>query len=76
MSRALLLVAFLALVPELAQACAVCGAGADEDGSRVAYLFTTAVLSVLPLALFGGVLLWLRRQHRRQSGVQPRPNPH
>jgi len=34
------------------------------------------VLSVLPLALFGGFLLWLRRQHRRQSGVRPRPLPH
>jgi hypothetical protein len=66
----------LGLVPELAAACAVCGAGVDDDQSRVAYLITSAVLSVLPLALFGGFLLWLRRQHRRQSGVQAPPHPH
>ena len=56
----------LALAPELARACAVCGAGADPDQSRIAYLVTTAVLSALPLAMFGGILLWLRRQHRRR----------
>ena len=78
MSRWLPILALLALVavPELAAACAVCGAGVDDDQSRVAYLITSAVLSVLPLALFGGFLLWLRRQHRRQSGVRPRPLPH
>jgi hypothetical protein len=56
----------LALAPELASACAVCGAGADEDQSRVAYLLTTLALSVLPLGLFGGFVLWLRRQYRRR----------
>ena len=60
-------VAFLALVPELAHACAVCGAGVDDDQSRIAYLVTSAVLSVLPLALFGAFLLWLRAKHRRQT---------
>ena len=65
----------LGLVPELAAACAVCGAGVDDDQSRIAYLITSALLSALPLALFGGILLWLRRQHRRQSGVQPRGHP-
>jgi hypothetical protein len=59
--------ALLALAPELARACAVCGAGADEDQSRVAYLVTTLVLSALPLTLFGGFLLWLRRQHRQRQ---------
>jgi len=78
MSRFLPVLVLLALVvvPEWAAACAVCGAGVDDDQSRVAYLITSAVLSVLPLALFGGFLLWLRRQHRRQSGVRPRPLPH
>lgn len=56
----------LALAPELARACAVCGAGADEDQSRVAYLLTTLALSALPLGLFGGFVLWLR--HRAKSG--------
>lgn len=78
MSRWLPVLVLLALValPELAAACAVCGASADEDQSRVAYLVTTAVLSLLPLALFGGILLWLRAKSRRQSSVQPPPQPH
>ena len=78
MSRCLPMLVLLALValPEWAAACAVCGAGLDDDQGRVAYLITSAVLSVLPLALFGGFLLWLRRQHRRPSGVQPPPQPH
>jgi hypothetical protein len=66
----------LVAVPEWADACAVCGAGVDDDQSRVAYLITSGLLSALPLALFGGILLWLRRQHRRQSGVQPPPHLH
>jgi hypothetical protein len=58
--------ALLALAPELARACAVCGAGADEDQSRVAYLLTTLALSALPLGLFGGLVLWL--WHRAKGG--------
>ena len=53
------------LVPELARACAVCGAGADEDASRIAYLVTTIALSALPLVMLGGFLLWLRARARR-----------
>jgi hypothetical protein len=68
--RSALVLLVLVAVPEWAAACAVCGAGVDDDQSRIAYLITTALLSMLPLALFGGILLWLRRQHRRQSGVQ------
>ena len=75
MSRFLLLAAFLALVPELAHACAVCGAALDDDQGRVAYLVTSAVLSVLPLALLGGFLLWLRAKSRRQSRLQAPPQP-
>ena len=68
MSRAAAIVALLlALAPELAHACAVCGAGLDDDQSRLAYLFTTISLSLLPLAMFGGVMLWLRSKHRRQT---------
>lgn len=66
MSHALLLAAILLLAPELAQACAVCGAGADEDQSRAAYLATTIGLSALPLLLLGGILLWIRARARRR----------
>lgn len=47
-------------------ACAVCGFG--EDQSRGAYLATTLALSLLPLALIGGALLYLRRRYRQQRG--------
>jgi len=71
-----ILAVLLALVPELARACAVCGAGLDDDQSRLAYLVTTISLSVLPLALFGGFLLWLRHKARRQTTAQTPPHPH
>jgi hypothetical protein len=61
-----LLALLLALAPELARACAVCGAGVEDDQSRLAYLATTIGMSALPLALFGGFVLWLRAKHRRQ----------
>ena len=78
MNRWLLVLLPLALMalPELAAACAVCGAGVEDDQSRIAYIATTAVLSALPLALFGSFLLWLRRQHRRQRTVEAPPHPH
>jgi hypothetical protein len=70
------LAGLLVLAPELARACAVCGAGADEDQSRTAYLVTTLVLSALPLSMFGGFLLWLRAKARRRSlTVPPGPPP-
>lgn len=68
-------VALLVLAPELARACAVCGSAVDEDQSRLAYIATTIVLSALPLALFGGVLLYLRSKSRRQRSAQGQPHP-
>jgi hypothetical protein len=65
-----LLAVVLALLPELARACAVCGAGVDDDQSRLAYLATTIGMSALPLALFGGFVLWLR-QRAKKARSQP-----
>ena len=78
MSRWLPVLTLLALValPELASACAVCGAGVEDDQSRIAYLVTSGVLSLLPLALLGGFLLWLRRQYRRRESAEAPPLPH
>jgi hypothetical protein len=74
---AFILTALLALAPELAHACAVCGAGVDDDQSRLAYLLTTVSLSALPLAMFGGFLLYLRSKHRNQTtqGAAGRGSP-
>lgn len=63
--RALLAAAWATLVlaaPEAARACSVCGFG--EDGSRGAYLAMTAVMSVLPLAVFFGFVFYVRKRMR------------
>jgi hypothetical protein len=49
----------LAFLPSAAAACPVCGFGEDE--SRVAYIGTTVFLSVLPVALIVGFVLYVRR---------------
>jgi len=72
-ATALLVASGLAIAPELAHACAVCGAGTGEDTSRVAYLITSAVLSVLPVSLLGGFLLWVRARSRRQARLNAQP---
>jgi hypothetical protein len=59
---AALVLAAGALAPETSHACAVCFSGAD--GARVAFLLTTALLTLLPLALLGGFAWWLRRRIR------------
>ena len=52
--------ALLFVSPALAHACAVCGGGSDR--MRVAFLISTAFLSLLPLALIFSGVWWLRRQ--------------
>ena len=49
----------VALTPGLALACAVCGGGPDR--ANLAFLISTIFLSLFPLALIVGGLLWLRR---------------
>jgi hypothetical protein len=55
-----------ALFPGAAAACAVCTSGRDDDTQR-AFLLGTILLSTLPLALIGGIALWLRRRAREAS---------
>jgi len=59
-SRLVLLAALL--LPRIAPACAVCFSGRDE--SRSAYVFTTVLLSALPLLLVGGFFWWARARSR------------
>jgi hypothetical protein len=49
--------------PGLARACAVCGGGAN-DQTQAGFLAGTLLLSILPLALIGGIALWIRRRAR------------
>jgi hypothetical protein len=46
----------IAVFPDAAAACSVCYGGAEE--SRKAFLFTTVLLSLLPISMIGG-LAWL-----------------
>ena len=52
--------------PEIARACSVCSAGRDDE-TRVAFLATALFLSVLPLAMLGGLLAWVRYRLRRRA---------
>lgn len=45
----------LALLASPAFACAVCGAG-EDDPSRTSYVGMTIIISLLPLALLGGIV--------------------
>jgi len=55
--------------PGLARACAVCGGGAN-DQTQVGFLAGTLLLSILPLALIGGIALWIRGRARRIAAEQ------
>ena len=44
----------------LALACAACGFG--QDSTRSAFLITTALLTCAPIAMIGGVFLYLKKK--------------
>lgn len=52
-------VLILIALPGAAHACAVCGAAVDRNKS--AFVGTTILLSLLPLALIGAGLWWIAR---------------
>ena len=54
-------VLLIAGVPGVSAACAVCFAGTD-DASRVAFIGTTAFMTLLPLALLGAACWWAWRR--------------
>jgi hypothetical protein len=65
--------------PQVSHACAVCFSG-REDEARLAFIWTTLVLTLLPLALVGGFAWWLWRRtskHERtpapETGSAPLP---
>jgi hypothetical protein len=65
--------------PRIGWACSVCTAGRDE-ANRVAFIATTAFLTILPLLMIGGVAWWLCVRVRRHgdstaSAVRPQPAP-
>jgi len=70
----------LLALPDVAQACAVCGAAVDRNKS--AFVGTTILLSLLPLAMLGAGLWWVGRHRNlseefadREAGVPVRGQP-
>jgi hypothetical protein len=61
--------AALLALPRVAEACAVCMSGRDDDTQR-AFLLGTLLLSGLPFALIGGLALWIRRRARAQAETE------
>ena len=56
------LLLYAVLSPDAASACSVCYAGAEE--SRKAFLFTTVLLSMLPVGMIGALAWWVWRHAR------------
>lgn len=66
--------ALLIVLPEAAAACPVCFSGDEE--SRLAFLGTTVLLSLLPLGMVAGAGLWIRKRAREQDdGSEDRDRP-
>jgi hypothetical protein len=61
----------LAVVPDVAPACAVCFDGPGE--TRKAFFATTAFLTLLPLGMVAGAGAWLRTKARRGAAETDDP---
>ena len=70
--RLSLLTAAMVCFPKLAQACAVCTAGRDEENA-FAFLMTTVFLSLMPLVAIGTLVwvLWRRIQKLESERAEP-----
>ena len=55
----------LAVLPDVALACPVCFDPRDEN--RMAFLATTAFLSLLPIGMVGGAGLWLQKRSQEMD---------
>jgi uncharacterized iron-regulated membrane protein len=77
---AALAAAWTLAAPRAALACAVC-LGSQSELSRKAFFGTTMLLTLLPFALIGGLIWWVRRraraldeQARRELRAAPPPD--
>jgi len=69
-TRAIGLALASGLFSNLALACPVCFIASEE--TRGAYIGTTVLMSLLPLAMAGGLVLWLRRRFREAEDAASR----
>lgn len=63
---AIALTLLLVASPRISEACAVCSNG-TEDENRLAFILTTAFLTMLPFALVAGVIWWLKSRFAEQE---------
>ncbi len=59
----LTLVYIFSLLPERANACAVCFTATEE--TLEAFYATTIILTLLPLVMVSSIVYWLYRKHRK-----------
>jgi predicted cobalt transporter CbtA len=69
MSLALLLGMVILVAPGLASACDGCLA-AQSDSVQRAFIVASAFISVLPLAMVGGGVWWLRRRAQKLAAEE------
>ena len=55
--------------PGIALACAVCG-DTEDDGSRLAYIAMTAMMTFIPFILVGGLGFYIWRKIRLQESTE------
>lgn len=60
---AMLTTLMLCAIPARVWACPVCSPGRD-DAAREAFFNTTMFLTLLPLAMFGGIVYWIVKRAR------------
>jgi hypothetical protein len=68
----------VAVLPAVAQACAVCGAG-EDDPARGAYVTMTLIISALPLGMLGGLIGYVawkaKAAAREEQAAQGKATP-
>ena len=58
-----------------AQACPVCFQSKNDD-NRIAFIVTTAFLTVLPLLLIGGLVWWLHGKYKAAEAAEAEESTH
>ncbi len=66
------IVALIFLLPSAGWACAVCVGG--NEPNRMAIIFTTILLTVVPLVVIGSAVRWIqKRSEQRDAAPQSSP---
>ena len=66
--RLVVLTTLASLMPVQSWACSLCLA--ENEESRIAFIGTTILLTLLPLAVFGGVIRWIVRRAEENRAAE------